>query len=132
MKIMCGPNTGRPRPPNHALNENTQLVSGHGIESGGWLIEEQELRLQDEEPGERNAALLTEAQRMTRAVQEMVYPEGLCHLEGAASGLSLIDPASEQPPLNILGHGARNEMMLGVLNQQDDVPVESMLERYVG
>ena len=120
------------RSANSLGNERPQLERRDGIEPGRGLVEEQQLGLEHEETGKRNAALLPEAELMTRTLQQMVDAQGLRHLAGSASRLAWRGATAKQAPGNVLGNRACDEVVFRVLAEKGHASVEPVAERRIG
>ena len=107
-------------------------MGGDGIEPGRGLVEEQQRGLEHQETGKGDPALLPEAELMTRTLQQMVYAQGHRHLAGSTPRLACFDAATKQAPGNVLGRGARDEVVFGVLAEKRHASVEPGAERPIG
>ena len=91
MKVMGCPDTCGTRPTNRFLHERAQFVGGDGIESSRGLVEEEQRGLKHQETGERDPALLPNAELITRSLQQMVNAQGHRHLPGSTPRLDDFD-----------------------------------------
>ena len=107
-------------------------MGGDGIESGGWLVEEEQGGLEHQESGERNPALLPEAELMTRTRQQVVDVQGHRELARSTSRLGRFDATTNQAPGDVLDDGARNEVVFWVLGEKRHASVEPSAERRIG
>ena len=117
---------------NGLRNERAQLEGRDGIEPGRGLVEEQQRGLEHQETGERDPALLAEAELMTRTLQQMVYAQGRRHFPGPTSRLACLDATTKQAPGNVLGDGACNEVVFRVLAEKRHASVEPGPQRRSG
>jgi len=132
VKTVGCPDARSVRSANCLSNERAQLKGRDGIEPGRGLVEEQQLGLENEETGERNATLLPETELMTRTLQQMVDAQGLRHLAGSASRLAWRGATAKQTPGNVLGNRACDEVVFRVLAEKGHASVEPGAERRIG
>ena len=129
---MGRPDARSARPTNSLDNERAQIQGRDGVEPGRGLVEEQQRGLEHQEAGERDPALLPEAELMTRTLQQLVYAQGRRHLAGPTSRLARLNATTKQAPGDVLGDGACDEVVFRVLAEKRHASVEPGPQRRLG
>ena len=95
-----------------------QLIAGHRVELGGWLIEQHQRRPRDERGGERDALQLPAGELSGGAIQKVADAQGEGGLLGRTrdGGTTLSEVLQRKRQLG--ANGVHDHLRLGVLQQR--------------
>ncbi len=100
------------------------LVFPHGVEPGGRLVEQQDLVAHGEKPGDADALLLPEAERVDGLIEIAPHVDVGERLAHPGGDLFLREPHVERAEGHVLRDGGREELVVGVLEDEADLAVD--------
>ena len=131
VQVMRGPKTRCARLRCILLDQPHQLLTRDGVQARCRFVEQEEFRLRDEQTRQRDASLLPEAQGVAGTHEEVADPKRLRNLSGATVGLPMLNASLNEAPCDVLRDRARDKVVLGVLSEKSDTPIQSLRQREV-